>query len=128
MAGSYHKAVVTEFKKKNEFRRDPSTLKFNTSYLKVLAFVQQINACISKSLVESQREGLDGIPTRGLLKAAIKSECMLSCGKNDNETDKPSRFTLERELNLDHSLITNYENFKKILEVAELARTKGAIV
>ena len=43
-------------------------------------------------------------------------------------TMKQTRFTLERELNLDHSLIANYENFKKKLEVAELARTKGAIV
>ena len=101
---------------KNE--RGPSTLKFNTSYLKVLAFVQQINACISKSLVESQREGLDGITTCELLKATIRSECMLCSRNKDNETNKPSRFTLERELThlsalisrspTDHRLITNY--------------------
>ena len=73
-----------------------------------------------------------------LMKATIRSKCMLYSGTKDNETNKPSRFTLERELtNLSalisrsptyHSLITNYENCKKKLEIAELARTKGAIV
>ena len=51
---------------------------------------------------------------------------------------KPSRFILERELThlsvlisrspTDHSLITNYENCTKKLEITELATTKGAIV
>ena len=43
MVGTDHKAVVTEFQK-GEFKRGPSTWKFNTSYLKESAFVQQINA------------------------------------------------------------------------------------
>ena len=73
-----------------------------------------------------------------LLKAMIRSECMLYSGTKDNETNKPLRFTLERELThlsalisrspTDHSLITDYENCKKKSEIAELARTKGAIV
>ena len=137
MAGTDHKAVVTEFQK-GEFKRGPSTWKFNTSYLKESAFVQQINACISKSPEESEREDLDGSTTWELLKATIRSECMLYSGNKDNETNKPSRFTLERELThlsalisrspTDHSLITNCENCTKKLEIAELARTKGAIV
>ena len=63
---------------------------------------------------------------------------MLYSGDKDNETNKPSMFTLECELThlsalisrspTDHSLNTNYENCKKKLEIAELARTKGAIV
>ena len=81
---------------------------------------------------------MDGITTWELLKATIRSECMLYSGNKDNETNKPSRFTLERELThlsalisrspTDHSLITNYESCKKKLEIAELAKTKGAIV
>ena len=73
MAGTDHKAVVIE-SEKSEFKRGPSKWKLYTSYLKESAFVQQINACISKSLEESEREGLDGITTWELLKATIRSE------------------------------------------------------
>ena len=36
ISGTDHKALISEFEKKIEFKRGPSTWKFNTSYLKDL--------------------------------------------------------------------------------------------
>ena len=59
---------------------------------------------------------------------------MLCCGNKDNETNTPSRFTIERELKhlsaliarspTDHSLITNYEK-KKEIKNCEASKNKG---